>query len=332
MRMRHLLLPLTAALLAVPAGAQSIVSARSGAVHYVEGTAFVDGEKLVVEHSKFYQLKPGDVFKTGEGRAEILLTPGVILRIAEDSSVEMVSNELSDTRVKVRDGSALVEVMEILDGNKVTFLQGDATVELRKPGLYRFDSDPAQLRVYKGKAAVREDGRELLAKKNRVVELEDTLVAAKFDAKQDDALYRWSSRRSGYLAMANLSAARRLNNWGSSWNSSGWAWNPYFGMFTFVPSYGSFMSPFGYSYWSPRRVYVVYSAPPVSVGAAGYGGGSGISGSSAGASTGVRGVGIGGHRGGGSGAPGPAVSAPGPAVRGGSSAIGRGGSGGGRGR
>lgn len=327
MQMRHLLLPLVAMMIAVPVGAQSIVSAHSGAIHHLEGAAFVDGEALVAEHSKFFQMEPGSVLETGLGRVEILLTPGVILRVAEDSSVRMVSDQLSDTRVEFLDGSALVEVMEILDDNKVTFLHNGASVELLRPGLYRFDANPAQLRVFQGKAAVRRDGRELIAKKKRVIDLDTYLTAAKFDAKQDDALYRWSSRRSGYLAMANVSAARQLDSWGASWSRSAWTWNPYFGMFTYVPGYGTLYSPFGYSYWSPRRVFAVYSMPPTSIATGGYGT-SQPSSSSNGTGT-VRSITTNGHRGGGSSA---STGAARPATRGGGSSIGRGGSGGGRGR
>ena len=45
------------------------------------------------------------------------------------------------------------------------------------------------------------------------------------------------------------------------WDRPGWRWNPYFGMFTFVPSRGVFSSPFGYRFWSPALVYVLYQPP-----------------------------------------------------------------------
>ena len=35
-------------------------------------------------------------------------------------------------------------------------------------------------------------------------------MAENFDAKADDELYRWSDRRSGYLAKANVSSANSL--------------------------------------------------------------------------------------------------------------------------
>jgi len=248
-------------LLALPAAGQQIVSARSGAIHHIEGKVLMDDEPVVAQFGKFPQLKENSVLRTELGRAEMLLTPGVIVRLAEDSAVRMVNSRLTDTRVEFLKGSAMVEAMEILKDNAVTFTFQNATIALEKAGLYRLDSDPPVLRVYKGKARIRRDDQVIEAKGGRLVELGAFLVATKFDTKQGGPLYRWSSRRSGYLAMANVSAARSIYNWGLGWDRPGWRWNPYFGMFTFVPSRGVFSSPFGYRFWSPARVYVLYQPP-----------------------------------------------------------------------
>ncbi len=314
---------------AAVASAQSIVSARAGAVHHVEGDALLDGEPVVMEFAKFPQMKEGSVLETKLGRAEILLTPGVVLRLAENSAIKMISNRLTDTRVEFLHGSALIEAVELLKDNSVTFTAGNAVIHFEREGLYRLDSDPLQLRVYKGKARVFKDDEVLVAKKGKVVELGTFLAATKFDPKQNDTLYRWSARRSSYMAMANLSAARYMDRWGVAWHESGWSWNPYFGLFTFVPAGGIYYSPFGYSFWSPSQVYLVYSPPrPV------FGGGSGRGGVFSPhhgyVVVGSRGVSVSGTgASGGSGGGAAAVSTGGS--RGGGGAVGRGGAGGGRG-
>lgn len=249
------------ALIVPTLSAQSIVSARSGAIHHVEGVARIDNEVIQTKFAEFPNLEENSVLRTELGRVEMLLTPGVIVRLGEDSALKMLSNRLTDTRLEFLEGSALVEAMEILDDNAITLLYKGAAISIEKPGLYRLDSDPAQLRVYKGKATVTKSDEVLTAKGGRLVELGEFLVATKFDAKDGDSLYRWSSRRSSYLAMANISAARSLDLWGVPWRRAGWYWNPYFGMFTFVPYHGIFSSPFGYSFWSPREVYAVYAPP-----------------------------------------------------------------------
>ncbi len=322
---------LTVAVAVSTAAGQSIVSAKAGAVHHVEGEVLVDGDELVIENARFAQLEPGNMLTTGRGRAEVLLTPGVILRLAEDSSIRVDSNDLTDTRIEFLEGSALVEVMEILEDNAITFIVNNASIGLERAGLYRLDSDPLQFRVYNGKARVFKDDEELVAKKGRVVELDGVLVAGRFDAKNDDVLYRWSARRSGYLAMANLSAAHSYSRHGFSANRGRWVWNPYFGMLTFVPGYGVFSSPFGYSFWSPSRVNMVYRPRPVRND--GFASSRGVFSPSHGYSVvGSRSVSRGGVGGGSVSAGAPSASAPAPVTRGGGSAVGRGGSGGGRGR
>jgi hypothetical protein len=195
----------------------------------------------------------------------------VILRIAENSSFQMVSNSRSDTRFTVLTGSALVEVGELLPSNSITVMYNDAHIELIKKGLYRIDSDPGKLRVYDGEARVTAANQTLVARKGREVLLGAVLDMNGFDVKDTDAFLRWASRRSEYLAQANVSSARSVSNLGYSGYGSGfgsgygygsgmlgsgaWAYNPWYGMFTFMP-YGNSMyySPFGFPFYSPTNV------------------------------------------------------------------------------
>jgi hypothetical protein len=265
----------TATLTAGAALAQSVVSARSGTIHHVEGRVLMDDEVIQEKFGEFRHLEQNSVLRTERGRAEMLLTPGVVVRMTETSAVRMISNKLSDTRLELLEGSALVECMELLRDNAITFYYQDSSIQLLKEGLYRIDASPPRLRVYKGKAQVASDDQVLTADKGKLVDLDGVLVARKFDTTDGDPLYRWSSRRSSYLAMANLSAAKSVLDSGISWSMGGWRWNPFFGMMTFLPARGSFHSPFGYSFWSPRRVYYVYTAPRqqnLSIGSGGGGG------------------------------------------------------------
>ena len=263
-------------LLATAALAQSIVSARSGAIHHIEGRVLIDDEVVETKFAEFPNLQESSVLRTERGQVEMLLTPGVIVRMNEHSGVRMISSRLSDTRLEMIEGSALVEVMEILKDNAITLFCSGSAIQLLDDGLYRIDADPPQLRVYKGKAQVVSGDQVLTAKKGKVVDLGGVLMASKFDSKVGDSLHRWSSRRSGYLAMANVSAAKSLYDWGVPWRMIGWRWNPYFGMFTFIPASGIFHSPFGYSFWSPARVFYAYVPRRQNTGySSGGGGGSG---------------------------------------------------------
>src|SRR5579864_3554028 len=98
---------------AVAACGQSVISAHSGTLQYTEGTVTIDGASVQPKFGQFPEIKPGQVLATTEGRAEVLLTPGVFLRMSEDSSFKMVSNQLSDTRLEMQSGAAMLEVTEL---------------------------------------------------------------------------------------------------------------------------------------------------------------------------------------------------------------------------
>ncbi len=106
--------------------AQSVISAKSGTIHHVDGKASIAGKNLKpTKTGEFPTLEQGQTLVTQDAHAEVLLTPGVFLRLGEQSQLEMVNNKLTDTRVKLLDGAALVEVGEIVEGNHITIQVGD---------------------------------------------------------------------------------------------------------------------------------------------------------------------------------------------------------------
>jgi len=212
----------------------------------------------------------------------VLLNPGVVLRMGENSSVRLLSSKLTDTRVEILKGSAILEsnaLSKEAKDNAITLVYKGITFEPQKNGLYRLDTDPARVRVYDGELLVRSPGTELRLKRGHEAMLDGALVAGKFDPKADDDLYRWSARRSGYMAEANVYSARSLSNsyyggygnYGSS-GQGGWMWNPYFGMFSWIPYSGVYYNAFGYAFWSPYSVYQTYY--PYNYGGGGGGGSS----------------------------------------------------------
>jgi hypothetical protein len=245
------------------AGAQSVISAHSGVIHYVEGDVSIDGAPVHPKFAEFPDVKAGQLVATAEGRAEILLTPGVFLRMAENSSVRMLSNALADTRLEVVSGSALVEVGELLDHNAISFEASGTRVDLTKKGLYRIDANPPKLRVFEGQARVSSGSESLTARKGHQIDLDAAKPAdIKFDTKETDAFYRWSSRRAEYVSAANVISARVTSNSdyrsGFTNNPGAWSWNPYFGMFTFLPANGVYWSPFGSPFYSPGMAWAAY--------------------------------------------------------------------------
>jgi hypothetical protein len=304
--------------------AQAVISARSGLINYVEGDVTLAGAPVVVTTTDFPQMKDGQDLVTESGRAEVLLTPGVFLRLAENSHVRMVSDSLEDTRLELVTGSAILEVGEMAKDQNLTVRVKGRTLEFPKRGLFRLDAgDVPTLRVFDGQAIVASGEEALTVKEGRIAELAAVPAVEKFDKRLTDAFHRWASRRASYIAMANVWAAKSIYERNVGWRASDWLYNPYFGSFTYLP-YRRYASPFGWSYYSPHDIQSFYYRP-----APMYNPGSSID-------AGMRGWGSMGSGGGrsssmGTVSAGGGMSAPAPAPSGAPvSSGGRGGDGGGR--
>jgi len=250
------------AVLCAPAWAMatSANSALPGTLNYVEGNASIGGETLDSKSVGSTELKPGQSLVTEQGKAEVLLTPGVFLRIGDHSSVKMISPSLTDTEVGVDRGHAMIEVAEIHPENDILVTEDGTTTRLLKTGLYDFNQNRERLRVFDGKAAVEDSGYHATVKGGREVVLagDSPLKVRKFNKKEyeESGLYRWSSLRSAYLAEANVNAASIYvadgwGPWGPGWWGAGWYWDPWFSAYTFIPADGIFYSPFGWGFYSP---------------------------------------------------------------------------------
>jgi hypothetical protein len=259
-----------AAFLAVPArGAVASPSetAFPGAINYIEGEANIGPQALTSKSVGQVELQPGQSLQTRNGRAEVLLTPGVFLRLGHHSSVKMVSPSLINTRVDVTSGEVTVEVDELHHQNNLMIGQNHSTSYLVHTGFYDFDPQQGYMRVLKGQAVVLRRDRHIRVNGGHQVNLlsqNAKLKTEKFNQsayKKENALYRWSKLRSQYLAEANVNAAPYFYNsgwygpagpWG--WWGPGWYWNPWFDSYTFVPGGGVLFSPFGWGFYSPWSV------------------------------------------------------------------------------
>ncbi|WP_031499943.1 FecR domain-containing protein [Bryobacter aggregatus] len=285
--MKRIILAAIGTLISLTPGlAQSVISAKAGVIHYVEGDVNVDDTKLVMQTSKFPDLKNHSVLRTAEGRVEILLSPGSFLRLSDSSAVRMESNSLAATKLSLLEGTALVEVAEIAKDTSLELVMGDSTITIRKAGLYRLEMNPPAVKVYNGEVAVNSRNELQRVTEGKMLALSGEMQIAKFDKKQNtDELVQWADRRSATMAMANVHSAKSLGSSFSSGSlsgfspgmSGGWFYNSYFGMMTFIPFGRSAISPFGYGYYTPVTVISVYR-PDYSGSLGGNSGGNGIGG------------------------------------------------------
>jgi hypothetical protein len=233
--------------------------ARPGTVNYVEGTVAMGGQSLDAK-SIGMELGVGQSMTTLNGKAEILLTPGVFLRLGPNSSATLIAAGLTDTEVQLVQGRAMIEVDQIFPENHLRMIQGSFAIDLQKKGLYDFDAARNQVRVFDGEALIAEGSRRIEIKGGHEVNLAmgADITAHGFDKKAfEDDLYNWSSLRSSYLAEANIGEARMYANAPGFWGAN-WYWNPWFDAYTFIPGDGFFYNPFGWGFYSP---WFAYQAP-----------------------------------------------------------------------
>lgn len=234
-------------------------NARPGTVNYVEGQAQIDGNLVDSKANGSVDVQPGQVLQTSDGKAEVLLTPGVFLRLDSNTEIRMVANGLTDTRVELVSGKAMVEATDVLKGNDIKVLIGTAAATIDKNGLYEFSANPGQVMVYDGKATVENGGSHVNLGHGREVALTAKLKAKDFDTNLRDDLYAWSNVRSQYLSQAGIYSAQRYvgepGAYGSGWwYGTGWYWNPWFSAYSFIPADGILYSPFGWGFYSPWYV------------------------------------------------------------------------------
>jgi len=213
--------------------AQKVVSARAGLISYLQGPAFLDGKRVILRTARFPQMNNGQTLSTGRGRAEVLLSPGVVLRLTENSQLRMDDTQLSDTHVTLQQGDALVEVVQLAEGNRIQVVVEETSTELARTGLYRFGisrdgTSQRTLRVYGGEALVRSGLKIVDVKRGAAVNLDADLAISQFDRKHTDLMHAWAARRSFELFMSDPDAREKQTHWQPA--GSGYIENKNFGV------------------------------------------------------------------------------------------------------
>ena len=260
----------------VSASAQPIISAKSGVIAGAEGKVLLNDQDVEQSVTHFPEMKEGSTLRTEDGRVEVMLPPGFMLRMGENGSLKLLANRLIDTRLELLAGSAVIEVDQTSQDYNVNIALKDGVVNLAKVGVYRLDSNPARLKVYHGLATVQIGGHEVMVGTGRMLGLAgESAEAEKFDVEQTDALDNWSRRRAEAMALANISGAKYNGASPSAQRTGGnWSYNPYFGMYTYIPVYGRMCNPYyDICYYSPAAVYQTFVAQPIYTGSPSYGGG-----------------------------------------------------------
>jgi hypothetical protein len=190
---------------------QSVISARSGLVNFFEGVVFLDGQPLARKSGTFARMRDGSTLLTESGRAEVLLTPDTYLRIGEDSSIRMIADDIDDTRVELLSGSSMLDSSRAPNGEFVRIVFKDSTIRILKPGHYRMDAEPPQLRVYDGEAEVTRNGSPVTIEASQLMPLDGAPVVKRFTQGSDGLLDLWSEER-GSLIASNMVNSQSISD------------------------------------------------------------------------------------------------------------------------
>ncbi len=227
-----------------------IVSAKSGVVSIIDGdVTFKRGTSVWESVVEGDELKAGDVIKTGAtGRMEILLNPGTYLRIAENSEVAFPDLASFKLKLSLLKGTAILEA-SIVDVS-IKFTTPQYMFTITRDGLYRFsatDDGKSELMVRKGRITVA--GAEIKEGKKIIIENGPPAILA-FDKKVEDDFDTWSKTRAKTIIATNkqLSNSRMKNSLLAGYTRGVWVYDPWSRSYTFLPGWGGFSSPYGFSY------------------------------------------------------------------------------------
>jgi len=271
------LVRLSAALLLITSNtdAQSVVSARAGVVHFFEGSVYIGDHRLERQFAKFESIPEGAELRTKQGRVEILLSPGVILRIGENSAIRMVASDLANTRVDLLNGSGILEVTDARPENSVTIAYKSWQMQFLRPGVYRMDCEPPRLSVQQGEAQVSTDEKTtaVAVKAAQTLPFAEVLVPEQSSPEIPDLLSDWTADRSQAITTDNAIAAQITDDpaagngidpgltYGTALAAGGFTYFPRLGL---TVSGTSLFNPYGYG-WNPYSIYMpgyLYSGYP----------------------------------------------------------------------
>jgi hypothetical protein len=243
--------------LALPAIAQSVISTHSGIIYYFDGAISLNDQPLEPHPGKFTSMPQGAELRTAQGRAEVLLTPGVFLRMGEQGAVRMLANDLANTRVELLAGSAIVDSGVPNPGTAVTVVFKNWQIRSAQAGSYRIDSDPPRLSVLRGEAEVAPGprGQPVTVKGGMDLPLSQALVPEQSGIAPADSLNAWDQGRTDSI-LADNAITQQIDGDPSSQTGDldGFSYFPFLGVSLGSLSYG----PYGSALPGQPGFYSVY--------------------------------------------------------------------------
>ena len=195
-----------AALVVFAAGvapAQEVISVRAGFLHHAEGEVFVADKEVKHDPARKLHVEMNEHLRTGKGRAEMMFALGTMIRLDENSELEVIDAGMTSASLRMISGSAIIDAAHVWDPDSLSILSDETKIEFPENGYYRLDArsdQPITLKVFAGKAVVSLADKKKDVKKKRAITIAgnpgDWAVAKfKHKKKDDDGLDQWSKDR-----------------------------------------------------------------------------------------------------------------------------------------
>jgi len=225
----------------------SAAPARPGTLNAITGEVWLNGMRVDPTRLRLGTLEAGGALKTGQGMAEVLLSPGGFLRLGARSEFTLEAIGTSEIKGKLAKGEALVEVLDA--SAALTIEQNGVSARLRKPGLYEFNEKRALIAVYAGESQLNQHDKQLIADTGAGVGTRRFRV---FRTSSDpgNTLLSWSRSRSEQLSSESRASAQE-NTGAAQSTGPQWHWDPWATSYTFLSASGFVTGPFGWPYFSP---------------------------------------------------------------------------------
>ncbi len=205
-----------------PGFSQEIVSVRAGFIHHTEGAVFLEGKPIQHNPAKALHVEAGNKLRTEEGRVEMMLALGTLLRLDENSELEMIEGGLTSASAQLVSGSAIIDAVQVFDPDSLSVIAREAMIAFPKNGYYRIDArtgEPVILKVFRGKAQVSAADSKLEVKGKRAATIEkapSNWSVAKFNLNESDALDQWSKTRTKAIDQAGATLLARGSRSGAN--------------------------------------------------------------------------------------------------------------------
>ncbi len=221
-----LLLLLTLATLVVPTTAQEKEEQIENIPAILSGLRanVVEGNVVYIRETAKYDLEPNAEFKQADtvrtganGRAELLLQPGNLLRVGSETEFRLVDDRYDRLKFLVNQGSIVFELVkndwedtsDFFESLKQGFelirvITPNGEVLLTQPGIFRINvaEGRTELIVRRGEAVI--DGRRV-KEKRAAVAARGSVNVAEVDVKTEDAFDAWGRERADKIVEANRS-------------------------------------------------------------------------------------------------------------------------------